>query len=734
MKIKYKLSLMVIGILALVVIGISFMLLSEASDIKMDLSLKSMDYLAMYQAEFWQAREDAYIRTLRTMANIMAGYAGVDRSSRRDIYDEMLVSTLAAEKNIVNIFTVWRPNALDGMDEFFIGRTGSTAAGQYAMSFTRGANRLESQTLGALELNNVMAHINGTNSRRDFVGYPTPRTVAGRETYAFIMMVPVIEPRYNEVVGVVGCLLDITAIQPLLEQSIKKYDEITAMAMYANNGFILASYRPEIAGKMMLDADTIYGAKLQEVYQAVRDGVQFQGDSYSPALRTDVEFILMPFKIGNSDTSWTIMLAQEEAYIMAEVNRMARYTITLALAAMLGTALVVFFVLKLMTKPIVDITYTLKDIAQGEGDLTRVIPEKGNDEISEMAQYFNMTLGKIKGMVIAIRNETNDLSEIGSSLANDMTETAAAINEITSNLKNIKGMVVNQSASVTETNATMEQITVNIDKLNGHVEKQTASVSQSSSAIEQMLANVRSVTQTLIKNGQNVEELTGASELGRTGLQGVAADILGIARESEGLLEINAVMENIASQTNLLSMNAAIEAAHAGEAGKGFAVVAAEIRKLAESSSEQSKTTSLVLKKIKQSIDKITNSTDNVLRRFEAIDSSVKVVAEQEENIRNAMEEQGQGSQQILKSIGLLNETTQLVKYGSEEMLEGAKEVIREAANLERATLEINGGMNEMASGAEQINIAIHHINELSVKNRENIALLMKEVARFKVD
>ena len=133
----------------------------------------------------------------------------------------------------------------------------------------------------------------------------------------------------------------------------------------------------------------------------------------------------------------------------------------------------------------------------------------------------------------------------------------------------------------------------------------------------------QTVTNTLIKNSDNVHDLTEASEVGRNGLQEVAANIHEIARESEGLMEINSVMENIASQTNLLSMNAAIEAAHAGEAGKGFAVVADEIRKLAESSSEQSKTIGSVLKKIKSSIDKITKSTENVLLKFEAMDHGV---------------------------------------------------------------------------------------------------------------
>ncbi|MCL2608768.1 MAG: methyl-accepting chemotaxis protein, partial [Treponema sp.] len=219
----------------------------------------------------------------------------------------------------------------------------------------------------------------------------------------------------------------------------------------------------------------------------------------------------------------------------------------------------------------------------------------------------------------------------------------------------------------------------------------------------------------------------------RTSLQEVAGDIREIARESEGLMEINSVMENIASQTNLLSMNAAIEAAHAGEAGKGFAVVADEIRKLAESSREQSKTIGTVLKKIKGSIEKITRSTDNVLQKFEAIDYGVKTVAEQEEVIRAAMEEQSEGSRQVLQAAGEVSEITRQVKGGSQEMLEGSREVIEESRNLGLATQEITNGINEMVVGTDEVNRAVNSVNELSGENRKNISVLVEAVSQFKV-
>jgi methyl-accepting chemotaxis protein/ActR/RegA family two-component response regulator len=374
----------------------------------------------------------------------------------------------------------------------------------------------------------------------------------------------------------------------------------------------------------------------------------------------------------------------------------------------------------------------LENLSSEQKDLTKRISICSVDELGTIAGMVNVFCEHLGSGIGTIKYKINGLNHTSFELSANMGQASSAVKQISSNLDNMENLMVKQENGAEEAGKAVGVIKANIDSLNKIIEQQTESVNMSSSAIEEMTANIHSVTQTLAENSKNVSVLTEASENGKTGLQLVAQEIREIAKDSEGLLEINSLMNSIASQTNLLSMNAAIEAAHAGEAGKGFAVVADEIRKLAESSGQQSKTTAAMLKKIKASIDNITKSSDEVLNRFGAIDSSVKTVSEHEQNILHAMEEQEVGGKQILESIGRLRDITASVKKGSDEMAVSGQTLVKETDEFIKTSQEAAGGMNEILKGINQINVSVNHVNEMSMENSRNFESLKQETEKFR--
>jgi methyl-accepting chemotaxis protein len=699
---------------------ISSVLLYRANSIQKAAAMENLQNIAGITAKDIQRHFENYMDIIRTLSQIMNSFQDIEIDARRDNYNETLHGVLESNPDFVRIYTAWKPNALDANDNESANMPGTDESGQYITMYTR-----ETGSIVMAPYPNYKEALAGLN-QHETISNPIKATIQGEETFTVDMRVPI--ARDGIIYGLVGVSVVVTPLQAMVRE-LKPYGTGNA-AVYSNDGTIAAHYESQERGlKFQTASLQVLGQKgvntVVESIRTVTPSVMEGGDNL---------FAMYPFCAGGTTTAWVVIIFVPRATVLEEVNALILFSVIFAGIAIIFSVGIIFFVAGGIVKPIIGIVAMLKDISEGEGDLTRQLDITSNDEIGDMAHYFNFTINKIKALVVTIKQQSRALLGIGNELASNMAETAATVNQITANIQSVKGQTVNQSASVTETNATMGQITDNIEQLNRQIENQSENIARSSSAIEELIANITSVTQTLVRNGDNVKKLADASEIGRNGLQEVATDIQGIARESEGLLEITAVMENIASQTNLLSMNAAIEAAHAGDSGKGFAVVADEIRKLAESSGEQSKTIAGVLKKIKESIDKIMKSTDSVLNRFEAIDKGVKTVSDQEENIRRSMEEQNAGSQQILESIGQLNDITKLVKSGSEEMRTGSKEVISESKNLAGLTLEITNGMNEMASGADQINTAVNRVSEISVENKNHIDTLVTEISKFKVD
>ncbi len=304
MKIKVKLSIIIIAIMIVVITVLAVIFLQQASNISLNLSRQSISYLAQQQASYWQGREDAYIRVLRTVANVMADYETVEPELRRNRYDTLLHGVLMGESMITSIYSVWKANALDGMDNEFIGREGSSASGQYAMSYAQEGSVIRGSALSQIDITTAVANMDGQTARDDMVFDPVPQRVDGADTWLVRMAVPVINPRTGETVARVGCYIKIDAVQTALAQTVAdKGEEVSTMMMYTNTGFIMGHVAPERVGRKLLDVET-FGDQLDDADRAVKEGRPHTFEYYSTVVNSNVELIMVPFTIGLRHGPW----------------------------------------------------------------------------------------------------------------------------------------------------------------------------------------------------------------------------------------------------------------------------------------------------------------------------------------------------------------------------------------------------------------------------------------------
>ena len=355
-------------------------------------------------------------------------------------------------------------------------------------------------------------------------------------------------------------------------------------------------------------------------------------------------------------------------------------------------------------------------------------------ELGVIIQGLNAFKDQTRDMLSEIEVSTKKTSNQSDDLVHNMDLTKENIANIVESIASIKQEIENQSAGVEESNSSIEQIMGNIRSLNTSIESQAAGVTQSSAAVEEMVANIASVTQILEKNNQVVNALTSAADKGQQQVKAAVKTADSVLQQSEGILQASSIIQNIASRTNLLAMNAAIESAHAGEAGKGFAVVAEEIRKLAEQSGDQSKAIDENLRSLSEAIAGITSDINLVQSAFENIYELSQKVREQETVIANAMEEQNSGNQQVLEAMRDISDSTSEVKNGSAEMLVGGEQVLKEMRNLSEVTTVISDNMNQINDFSQQISDAIAITTASTTSTQENLKGLMKELDTFKLE
>ncbi|MCQ2585804.1 MAG: methyl-accepting chemotaxis protein [Treponema sp.] len=658
-----------------------------------------------------------YVASAEAVSGLLAGSWTIPANRRRGC-ESMSLYSFVKNSKITSAWAVWQPGAFDKRDAEFADPAYNDD-GRFWTRYVRTAT-------GRIRTDEI-EDINGKWFDEALNSYQT--TISEPETI-LIDNVPTITAKAyshilnynNEAVGVAGIDIVLSSLQGLLEgESIFKG---TTVEFLTSSGTVLGS----------TDGEKI-GAK-SSIYTNADYSQYFTGDNETVTFEMKNELVTVA-KISPDRREWNKWFVVSRVP-MSNIRATARATASTIFGFFMMQILLVIVLVYAacgrIVRPLKTSAMALKNISEGDGDLTVRIDTKSRNEIGVMVDSFNKTMDKLSSSIKDVKVESDKMKIIGTELTASMDETKDAVEDINQSILTVQQQMEEQMTGVEETQATVTQIVKNIKNLTDNIEDQAASVIESSSSIEQMTANIGSVAKILEKNREAIENLAQSSEEGMLMVNNTVNQTIEIQNQSKTLGEASSVIRNIASQTNLLAMNAAIEAAHAGEAGAGFSVVADEIRKLAEQSGSQGARIQQALSDVQVSIAQVTESSKVMQQQFSSILDMTRTVSEQERVIDDAMRQQNEGGVQILQAIKQINTITSEVKAGSNEMLASSEAVSSEMEKLSKMTDVVNQSMAHMSEKNRAISDASEKALRKVAQNQASIDTLTSSMDKFKVE
>ncbi len=612
----------------------------------------------------------------------------LDAYDLREDLTRQVRTALAANPEVLGLYVVFEPNALDGKDELFVDQPalGSNDKGRFSLYWAQATpGQLESESMIESELADTSSGPSGAaynawytcpkESGQPCVLDPYFDKVGERQ----LLMTSIAFPLEldGKVIGVMGLDINLSNLQALSEQGNRElYDGVGQVGILSPAGLFAGNSRDAgLLGKNLAKADPQHAGELLQLLAAGKSRLFNENDDLK---------VLQPLQPIPGAKPWGVLLEVPKSALLGpalalerQLDDMRREGTWVELGLGLGAAVLGLLVLWLsargMTRPILGVAHMLRDIASGEGDLTQRLPHTGRDELGELAGWFNRFLDKLQPIIRDVKVSVRD--------ARSTADQSAAISS--------------------QTSAGMQQQFREIDQVATASHEMTATAQDVARSAAQAADAARGADQATRDGLALIDRTTQSIDSLAANLTSAMGQVEQLASSSEEIGSVLEVIRAIAEQTNLLALNAAIEAARAGDAGRGFAVVADEVRNLARRTQDSVEQIRGVIEGLQQGTRDVVDAmhgshrqaqgsveqVDEAVAALQRIGEAVTVINDMNLQIASAAEEQSSVAEEINRNVAAIRDVTESLSSQAEESAQVSQSLNR-LANHQQGLME----------------------------------------------